>query len=241
MEPKVNYMVVGLFVVVLTTALVAGLIWFTAAEHKPHRTYLVYMNEAATGLAIAATVKFNGVDVGYVKDIRLNPANPQQVILELSIETDAPINQSTTATLMMQGITGVSYVGLSAKAAFASPIAIKPGEHYPEIPYTPSLLVQLNNVLSDIGAGMKGLREAFEGLLNEKNRKNIAKSLGKYRAIHRHPGEKFAAIRPNFQRHCDHFAQHAGSDESGFTGNHPQLQSILKPTWQYHDEYRTTQ
>src|SRR5262245_37042478 len=128
MEPRVNYVIVGLFVVVLTTLLVAALIWFTAAQHKPHQIYLVYMNEPATGLSIDAPVKFNGVDVGTVKDIRLNYSNPKQVCLELSIETGTPINQSTMATLMVQGITGVTYVGLSASAVHAPPLEIKPGE-----------------------------------------------------------------------------------------------------------------
>lgn len=177
MEPKVNYLVVGLFVVILTLILAAGLIWLTAAEHKPHTMYLVYMNEAATGLMPEAPVKFNGVDVGYVKTIELNPDNPQQVILILSIETDTPINQSTTATLMIQGITGVTYVGLTAHARHAPPLVIKPGESYPAIPYTPSLLVQLNSVLRDLGAGMKALRHAFQEVLTPENLSYISQSM----------------------------------------------------------------
>ncbi len=177
MEPKVNYLVVGLFVVGLAAILIVALIWFTAAQHKPHKTYQVYMTEPATGLIVQAPVKFNGVDVGTVKDIKLNYANPKQVCLILSIEEGTPINQGTTATLMVQGITGVTYVGLSAKTLNAPPLQILPGERYPIIPYTPSLLVQLNNVLRDVADTMKSIRVVFKNLLTEQNQHNIENSL----------------------------------------------------------------
>lgn len=183
MEPKVNYITVGLFVIGLTAALVAGLIWLTASKHKAHETYVVYMTEAATGLSIEAPVKFNGVDVGFVQDIRLNKKNPKEVCLELSIETGTPINQDTSATLMVQGITGVTYVGLSAGDLNASPIQILPGESYPIIRYKPSLLVQLSNVLADVGESMKSLKHSFKVLLNEENQKNLGETLANLNQI----------------------------------------------------------
>lgn len=177
MESKVNYFAVGLFVVVLTALFVIAVIWFTAAQHKKHDIYLVYMKEAATGLSLDAPVKFNGVDVGTVKDIRLNYANPQEVCLVLSIVRGTPINQSTTATLMVQGITGLTYVGLSAGAIAAPPIVIRPNERYPVITYKPSLLVQLNSVLLDVADSMKSMRKTLKSLFSEENQRDIKASL----------------------------------------------------------------
>lgn len=177
MEPKVNYIVVGSFVVFLTAVLVIAIIWLSAKQGTTHETYMVYMNEPVSGLSLQAPVKFNGVDVGYVSDINLNPDNPQQVRLLLSIDEGAPINQSTTATLMAQGVTGITYVGLKAEAAKAPPLKILPGNKYPVIPSTPSLLVQLSTVLTSLATTTQDLQQVLRGVFNSENQHAIHDSL----------------------------------------------------------------
>ena len=115
MESKVNYTIVGLFVILLGIGLVAISFWLTEARHqKAYNPYLVFMGESVSGLSEQSSVLFNGVRVGYVKTITLDPENPQRVRLLLMISDETPINASTTATLMSQGITGLTYVGLKA-------------------------------------------------------------------------------------------------------------------------------
>jgi phospholipid/cholesterol/gamma-HCH transport system substrate-binding protein len=177
MEPKVNYVIVGLFVVVLTTVLVIGIIWLSASQRTERDIFMVYMNEPVSGLSVQAPVKFNGVDVGNVADIQLNPDNPQQVQLLLSIDKGTPINQSTTATLMSQGITGITYVGLKAEAAKAPPIKILPGDEYPIIRSTPSLLVQISTVLSGLADTAKEIKGVLENTFNSENQKALHDSL----------------------------------------------------------------
>ncbi len=77
-------LIVGLFVVILTIAIVSIALWLTQnLQEKPYISYLVYMNESVAGLSIQAPVKYNGVDVGYVGNMKINLKNPQQVILQL--------------------------------------------------------------------------------------------------------------------------------------------------------------
>ena len=177
MEPKVNYIVVGSFVVILAAVLVIAIVWLSASQRTEHETYLVYMNEPVSGLSLQAPVKFNGVDVGFVSEINLNPDNPQQVVLLLSIDQNAPINQSTSATLMAQGVTGITYVGLKAEAAKAPPLKILPGNKYPIIPSTPSLLVQLSTVLMSLADTTKDLQQVLRGIFNPENQRAIHDSL----------------------------------------------------------------
>src|SRR5438874_2702089 len=104
-------MVVGLFVVVLTIALVIIFLWLNAiGTQKSYKTYLIYVKEDVTGLTLQSPVRYNGVPVGYVSGIELDPRNPQLVKISVKIEVGTPITTSTVATIQLQGITGVMSV-----------------------------------------------------------------------------------------------------------------------------------
>ena len=120
MEERVNYTMVGAFIVIMSIALLGIAYWLSMGRHtKVYDTYLVYMKEPVSGLSKMAPVKYNGVVVGFVRTIALDEDNPQLVSLQLSIEHSAPITQSTVATLRPQGITGMTYIGLKTKTAKA--------------------------------------------------------------------------------------------------------------------------
>ena len=136
METKVNLAAVGLFVVVLVAALVAGILWIASggAFQKHYDHYLAIEEESVAGLNLNAPVKFNGVDVGKVSAIRLDPADPQRVTLEFAIEGGTPIKTDTTAVLRTQGLTGIAvHVELSGSTAAAPPLQAAPGERCPVI------------------------------------------------------------------------------------------------------------
>ena len=119
METKVSYALVGGFVVILGTLLVAVILWLASggAFQKAYDLYLAISEESVAGLNLNAPVKYNGVDVGRVRQIRLDPANPEQVNLLFAIERGTPIRQDTVAVLKTQGLTGIAYVELSGGAA----------------------------------------------------------------------------------------------------------------------------
>lgn len=177
MEPRANYFIVGLFVIGLTIVAVCAMLWFSADKKKPRHTYISYMNEAVSGLNVQAPVKFNGVSVGVVSEITLNPANPQQVRLLLNIDEDTPINQSTRAVLMTQGITGVMFVGLKASAVKAPPLQVKPGDIYPVILSDPSVFMELDTFLRKMTDEMRSIGESVHTLLSDENQKSIREGL----------------------------------------------------------------
>jgi phospholipid/cholesterol/gamma-HCH transport system substrate-binding protein len=177
MEPRANYLTVGLFVVGLAVALVLSILWFSSDEQVQRHTYVVYINESVAGLNVQAPVKFNGVDVGFVSHIDLNKRNPQQVRLQLEIDEDVPVNQSTQAVLQAQGITGIMYVGLQAGAINAPPLEESPGEEYPVIPSRPSLLMQVDTAVRELATGFQGISGNVQQLLNAKNQAAIEQSL----------------------------------------------------------------
>ena len=79
MENKVNYAVVGAFILVLVGAMIAAALWLASggAFQKKYDLYLAVEDESVAGLSQNAPVKYNGVDVGKVKQIHLDTDNPQ--------------------------------------------------------------------------------------------------------------------------------------------------------------------
>ena len=171
MESKANYTMVGIAVVFLTLGLVTIGLWLSIGfDHKNYGYYTVYMKESIAGLTDESLVRYNGVKVGTIAKIDLNKNNPQEVKLLLKIEEGTPIFEQTRATLVTQGITGTTFLGLSANSPSKISLKIQSGERYPIIAYEPSFLNQLQKTVTDLSQTMKQF-------LSEENAKNLERSL----------------------------------------------------------------
>ena len=183
METKVNYTIVGLFVVLLTTVIIIIALWLTIGLEQPaYKTYLVYMQESVAGLSVQAPVKYNGINVGYVADMKLNRDNPAEVILTLKLFTDTPVTVSTTATLMQQGVTGIAFVGLNG-GKDKTPLQQMPGDKYPIIKSAPSLLIRLDQAIQSLTNNLNSLTDSFRALVNQDNLQAIAETLANVQSI----------------------------------------------------------
>ena len=131
------------------------------------------MYQEVTGLSVKAPVKYNGVEVGYIDSVKLNLNNPQQVVILLKIKDGTPITTSTVATLMTQGITGIAYMGLSAKSPKAPPLMAKAGERYPVIPTVPSLLLQLSSIVKTASTDATNISMSIQNMLTPENAQNF--------------------------------------------------------------------
>src|ERR1019366_2651531 len=171
-ETKVNYAVVGAFVLVLGAVLIAGVLWLASggAFQKQYDLYLAIEDESVAGLNLNAPVKFNGVDVGKVREIRLDPSNPERVNLVFAIERGTPIKQDTVAVLKTQGLTGIAYVELTGGGRESAPLrATAPGQ-YPVIRTKPSLGARLENVLTSVLANLDRTSNNINAILSDDNR-----------------------------------------------------------------------
>jgi len=171
LESKTNYTIVGLAVLILIAGLVTAAVWLSMGfDQKKYNIYAVYMHEAVSGLNEDSLVKYNGVKVGIVKSIALSQFDPQQVKILLEIEEGTPVTTSTQATLISQGITGATYLGLSASSPTFIPLQKTPGEPYPVIPYKSSFFNQLEKNINDISRDLRRI-------LDKENARNVKKSL----------------------------------------------------------------
>jgi phospholipid/cholesterol/gamma-HCH transport system substrate-binding protein len=181
----VNYTLVGGFVLVLGAALIAGALWLASggAFQKHYDLYRAVSDESVAGLNLNAPVKYNGVDVGKVREIRLDPGNPERVNLLFAIERGTPIKEDTVAVLNTQGLTGIAYVELSGGARDAPPLRAAPGSDYPVIRTKPSLSARLENVLTTLLAKLDSTSDNINALLSDENRAALTRTLADIAAV----------------------------------------------------------
>ncbi len=178
MESKVNYTLVGIFVIGLIAAIIIISLWLSVGlSTQQYHLYRVYMNESVAGLNIGSPVQYNGVNVGHIDAIRLNEQNPQQVKLLLAIATGTPITASTTATLMSQGLSGIAYIGLRSTSSDLTPLKKQPGEDYPIIKTAPSLLLKLDTVISNLSLNLNQISKELHSILDDDNRAAFKQTL----------------------------------------------------------------
>ena len=182
-----NYPIVGLFVLVLGATLVAGVLWLASggALQKTYDLYLAIEDESVAGLNLNAPVKYNGVDVGKVREITLDPGNPERVNLLFAIERGTPIKEDTVAVLKTQGLTGIAYVELSGGARDSAPLRATAGSRYPVIRTKPSLAARLENVLTSVLAKLDSTTNNINAILSDENRAAFKSALADIAAVTR--------------------------------------------------------
>lgn len=156
MDDKVNYSLVGLFVLALGAALVAAVLWLAAGlgGQQAMNAYQAVIKESVSGLNVNAPVKYLGVDVGKVSRIEIDPRNSQQVRLHFLIDRGTPIKQDSLAVLKTQGLTGIAYIELSGGSAGSKPLLAGDDGVAPTIPFQMSLGARLENVLTNVLANV---------------------------------------------------------------------------------------
>ena len=168
MDTSVNRVAVGAFVLVLTSAGVAALLWIAAGRHtrKTYDTYLAFFSESVAGLNRRAPVKLRGVEIGAVREVAIDAADPGRVRVLLAIERGTPVKEDTYAVLQSQGLTGIASIELGGGSRSAAPLHARPGEAFPTIETHPSALAHLDeaaaSVVGDVGRVATSLNEMLD-------------------------------------------------------------------------------
>jgi len=196
MDEKVNFALVGVFVLALGAALIAGVLWLSSggAYRRTYDTYLTYMGESVSGLSRDAPVRYRGVEVGRVRRMSLAPAQVEQVQLTLDIERGTPVKQDTVAVLRVQGLTGIAYVELSGGSSESPDLEVRPGDDYPVIRSAPSLMVRLDSAVSALLTNANRTSVSMNALMDEDNRREFKLILAELQLLAKTLAARSAAI-----------------------------------------------
>jgi phospholipid/cholesterol/gamma-HCH transport system substrate-binding protein len=185
METRSNHILVGGVVLALIVAVLAFIIWLSQASAGQNKEYDVFFKQAVDGLAKGSAVTFSGVPVGQVESINLEPKSPEFVRVRISVKTETPVLQGTTATIQGVGFTGVSQIQLDGASRGAPPITNMGPYGVPVIPTKPGALGQLLNSAPELLERVSTLTERLTELLSDRNQASIAAILDNVETISR--------------------------------------------------------
>lgn len=180
MEPKQNYLLVGVFVVLAVIAVFAFIAWMVGGKAEEKTLYYTYLTESVTGLGNGASVRFRGVEVGKVKDIRIDEADPSYIRISLDIASSTPVDATTVAVLKQQGITGVAYVELKSATGGGTPTVVPPHVQSSEVPVIPSERSELSQIVKSVPEILDRLSRVADQLtqlMSEDNVQSLSNTL----------------------------------------------------------------
>ena len=124
MEIRARYILIGLFTLGVICTGFAFVYWLNAAGGITRRAqYQIAFDGPVAGLLRGSPVLFNGIRVGEVTALALDPAKPKTVTVSIAIETLAPVRTDTKIGIEFQGLTGAPVVALVGGESGAAPLA----------------------------------------------------------------------------------------------------------------------
>ena len=184
MEREANYAAVGAFVLVVALAAALFVYWYSGTRvHRTYERYEIYFNGSVSGLEQGAAVRYLGVRVGRVVDMRIDPRDAGRVEVIAAIESTTPVSPRTIAELDLQGLTGLLYIDLQQSAQPAAPAV--PSLRYPVIRAAPSQFDAFVAGLPRLSAAAGGVIQRLNRLLSDHNIDDISQSLDNISAASR--------------------------------------------------------
>lgn len=161
MEKNANYALVGLSSVVLFVGLLVFAFWLARFQlTRDFDVYDIVFQGPVRGISQGGEVHFNGIKVGEVERISLDPADPSRVIARARVTSDVPIRTDSYATLEPQGVTGVNYVQITAGTP-ANPL-LKSVTERGQVPRIRSQRSALSDLLAGGGTVLTRTVEALD-------------------------------------------------------------------------------
>ncbi len=170
METKANYVLVGVFTLVVSLIAFGFVYWIARyGEARDSLPLEIRIPGSVTGLAQGSQVLFNGIKVGDVRRLHLDETNPDMVIVLTQVNSTTPITRSTVATLGFQGLTGQAYVELKGGRLDEPNLltTANEGGYVARINADPSIVNNLLATAQDIFARANSAIGALEGFIQD--------------------------------------------------------------------------
>jgi phospholipid/cholesterol/gamma-HCH transport system substrate-binding protein len=171
MEIKANHLLIGSLVVLAFVGILGFVIWVVNINIDQEFTeYDILFNNSVAGLNKAADVRFNGINVGKVKNIVIDSQHPGSARVRISVDSTTPISEDSVASLEFQGLTGVAYVQIQGGTASSKPLRPRHGDKYAVIPSKPSSIQRLLADIPGLIIQASATLTQMQQLLGEQNR-----------------------------------------------------------------------
>lgn len=114
METRASHVLIGAFTLAVVALAFGFVLWLAKWQlDREWNYYDVVFKEAVTGLTVGGAVQYNGIQIGEVRRLSLDAADPNQVIAHVRVNSEVPIKVDTRAKLTFTGLTGVAIIQLT--------------------------------------------------------------------------------------------------------------------------------
>jgi len=171
---RVNYTLIGAFTILLTIGIIIFVLWLGNSSFKDDTTtYMLRMRESVSGLSKDSGVKLKGVNIGTVKEIRVNPQNIEEIEILLDIKKSIPIKDDMRGVVTMFGLTGLSYIEIQGGTNSAKTLHSIDGKP-PIIKSATSMLGDLQEKFENFSNRLDTIADRSQELLSEENLQNFS-------------------------------------------------------------------
>jgi phospholipid/cholesterol/gamma-HCH transport system substrate-binding protein len=160
METQARYIVVGLCAAIAAAAAFFFVYWLHSTGGVGKQAlYRVQFDEPVIGLRPGVAVLFNGLRVGEVRSVQLDPSNPKLLLAVIAVDPAAPVRQDTHVGIDAQGLMGSTVVSLTGGSA---PAVLNPGPGG-----EPPLLLGDPDSSESLGHAAKGTLKRIDAILDD--------------------------------------------------------------------------
>ncbi|MFP4385242.1 MAG: MlaD family protein [Spirochaetia bacterium] len=160
----------GFFLLIMagSIAVLVFLIFGRKLTENTHKYSILFEDATVSGLRIGSTVSYQGLNIGTVEDITIDPQNVRNIIVAVNIDSDVPMRGNTKAALVPAGLTGSMRLELSGGEGSAPPL--EPGSTIKADLSTIDVVVQsTEEILTKINDALTGI----SNILSDENRESV--------------------------------------------------------------------
>lgn len=167
------FVATGLSLLLGSALVLAGLrVW----EKRDH--YTVKYSASVSGLEASSQVRYQGLRVGRVESMRIDPDNPQLIEVTMSIQTGTVLYEGTKATMALSGITGLKTINITPGEPRKG--IIPPGS---ELPAGSSFMEKLEDDAEIIAAKVARVADQLAEWTSDANRERVERILDHVSAL----------------------------------------------------------
>ncbi len=194
METRSSYVIVGTFVLVMVAALFAFVIYVAKVQLDDVRmAYHVFFTGSVTGLQEGSAVRYRGVSIGIVSDIRIDPEDASRVRVTIEVPSSTKLTQDAVASIEMQGITGIAYIQIFGGAKGSPVIDRLPGQ-VPVLPSKPSQISEVFDAAPQLLNRLINLSDRAAQFLTPENAQKVSQILTNTESLSASASSSLASI-----------------------------------------------
>ncbi|UXZ55694.1 MCE family protein [Halomonas sp. 7T] len=178
METRAHHILIGLFTLLTGAGALLFALWMSyAAGERDYQPYRILFERSVSGLSVGSRVQYNGIEVGDVTGLQLNPNDPRQVIAAIRVYEDTPVKMDTRAKLAFANITGSMSVQLHGGTPESPRLVDQMSDEVPFIRADPSPIATLFDEGEEMIENINSILQNVNALFDDSNREQAGNIL----------------------------------------------------------------